>query len=194
MIEEDNFAESYENLALSGQEIVDTEFEDCTFLKCDLSSIIFKRCKFSDCYFKACDLSLMQVVDSQFSAVTFEDCKIIGVDWSKASWDSLTKRPLKFKNSVLNDSSFWGLVLESIMIHACEVKEVDFREANLKEADLSDSDFEKALFRNTNLSLADFSHASNFDIDVKLNDIKEAKFSRYEAIRLLSGLGIELVD
>jgi len=194
MIEEDNFAENYENLDLSGQEIVAKEFEDCTFTRCDFSSTVFKQCKFSDCTFKACDLSLISVLDSQFSACTFGDCKIIGVDWSKASWVALTQRTSQFKSCVLNDSSFWGLKLESLMISACEARDVDFREANLTEADFRDTDFTEALFRNTNLTKADFTHARNFNIDFRVNTLSGAKFSRYEAVRLLGGLGIILVD
>ncbi len=194
MIEEDNFAEAFENLNLSGQEIVSKEFDDCTFSKCDFSHTAFKKCKFIACHFSGCDLSLMQVLDSQFNGCQFEDCKIIGVDWTKASWVALTQREPKFKNSVLNDSSFWGLKLEAIMISGCEARDVDFREANLTKSDLRETDFTNALFRNTNLIEANFAHASNYDVDVRVNDIKGAKFSRYDAYRLLGGLDIVLVD
>ncbi len=194
MIQEDNFAEVFEALDLSGQEISCTEFDDCTFSKCDLSHARFKQCKFLGCHFHFCDLSLMQVIDSQFNDCSFEDCKLIGVDWTKASWSALTQREPKFLRSVLDDSSFWGLKLESIMIRECEAREVDFREADLTKADLRDTDFMGALFRNTNLTEANLAHASNFDIDVRVNVIKGAKFSRYDAVRLLGGLDIILVD
>jgi len=194
MIEEDNFAEDFQNLDLSGQEIVAKEFDDCTFTKSDFSHTAFKQCKFITCHFSRCDLSLIEVLDSQFNGCHFEDCKVIGVDWTKASWSALTQRELKFKRTVLNDSSFWGLKLESIMISSCEARDVDFREANLTKADLSDTDFSCALFRNTNLTEANFSYASNFDIDVRVNTVRGAKFSRYDVWRLLSGLDIVLVD
>lgn len=194
MIADDNFAEAYHNLNLSGEEVLGKEFDDCTFLRCDFSHTSFKKCKFIACHFSHCNLSLMQVLDSQFNGCTFEDSKVIGVDWTKASWSALTQREPKFIRCVLNDSSFWGLKLEAIMICACEARDVDFREAMLKSADLSETDFKNALFRNTNLSEANLTHASNFDIDVRVNDIKGAKFSRYDAWRLLGGLDIELVD
>lgn len=194
IIEEDNFAVSFEALDFSASEISHKEFEDCTFIKCDFSHSSFKKCKFEYCHFSHCNLSLMQVLDSQFSGVVFEDCKIIGVDWTVASWTALTLRAPKFKNSVLNDSSFWGLKLESIMINGCEARDVDFREANLQEADMQDTDFTRALFRHTNLIKSNFRQATGFDIDIRLNAIKDAKFSRYEAVRLLAGLEIELVD
>jgi uncharacterized protein YjbI with pentapeptide repeats len=190
----DLFAEEFKNLDLSLQEIVGKDFDDCSFEDCNFSNILFKQCRFVGCTFYHCDLSLMRVLDSQFSDISFEDCKIIGVDWTKASWDSLTIRPMKFYKCVLNDSSFWGLQLEEMHIKECEAKEVDFREANLQKADFYATDFEKALFRNSNLTEANFVHARNFDIDIKANKLKGAKFSRYEALRLLGGLEIELVD
>jgi uncharacterized protein YjbI with pentapeptide repeats len=193
MIEKDNFAEVFEAEDFSTKEIVDTEFEECGFEGCNFSHTQLKRCRFLHCRFKGCDLSLMQVLDSQFSDCFFEDCKVIGVDWSKADWSGLTQVAPKFKSCVLNDSSFWGLRLESIMIQACEARDVDFREANLHEGDCSHTNFEGALFRKSTLTEVDFSHARGFDIDVRVNAIKGAKFSRYEALRLLGGLEIVLV-
>jgi len=71
---------------------------------------------------------------------------------------------------------------------------VDFREARLRAADLTFSDFSSALFGRTDLSEADFSEATNYDIDVLNNVVRHAKFSRFEAVRLLQGLDIEVVD
>lgn len=192
--ETDLFAEEFKNLNLSSKEIVGKDFDDCSFENCNFNAISFKQCRFVGCSFKYCDLSLMSVLDSKFSDVRFEDCKIIGVDWTKAFWGSLTIRPMKFHKCVLNDSSFWGLNLSWMQLKECEAKEVDFREANLQKVDFDFTDFEKALFRNTNLTDANFTNARNFDIDIQTNKLKGAKFSRYEAVRLLGGLGIELVD
>jgi fluoroquinolone resistance protein len=99
-----------------------------------------------------------------------------------------------FKTSVINSSSFYGLELEGLSIKECEAKDVDFREANLSEATFIYTDLSEALFFNTNLLKVNFSYAQNFNIDIKNNPLEGAIFSRYEAIRLLSGLGIELID
>jgi uncharacterized protein YjbI with pentapeptide repeats len=194
MIDKDNFGEVFENLVLSGQELLQVEFEDCVFRYGDFSQVSFKQCYFSECHFVHCDMSLMQVMDSRFTGCKFEDCKVIGVDWTKADWSGLTQVAPQFNHCVLNDSSFWGLKLESIMIHACDARDVDFREANLHAGDCGHTDFSQSLFRNSRLTEVDFSHARSFDIDVRVNDIKGAKFSRYEALRLLDGLDIVLVD
>ncbi len=194
MIDKDNFGEVFEDLTLSGEEFVQVEFEDCTFTRSDFSQVSFKQCYFSECHFKHCNMSLMHVLDSRFSGCKFEDCKVIGVDWTKADWSGLTQVAPQFKRCVLSDSSFWGLKLESIMIHACDARDVDFREANLHGGDCAHSDFSRALFRKSTLTEVDFSDARSFDIDVRVNEIKGAKFSRYEALRLLGGLDIVLVD
>jgi uncharacterized protein YjbI with pentapeptide repeats len=190
----DNFAEDYENLDFNSQEFLNLEFDECTFTKCHFGSSSFKNCKFMGCRFHNCDLSLIKVLNSKFSDMTFTDCKIIGVDWSRACWDSLILKPLKFETSVLNSSSFYGLNLEGLILRECEAKDVDFREANLCWGIFVYADFQDSLFFNTNLSKANFSHAKGFDIDVKTNILEGAVFSRNEAVRLLEGLGIELSD
>jgi len=194
MFNQDNFAEEYENLNISQQEYVKIEFDECTFTKCNLSHASFKNCIFAGCHFIDCDLSVVTVINSKFSDIRFSDCKLIGIDWTRASWDSLIKQPMKFSNSVVNSSSFYGLELDGLELHACEVRDVDFTNANLKESDLRYSDFTNSIFANTNLSKANFSYAKNFDIDIKNNILKGALFSRYEAVLLLSSLGINLID
>jgi len=194
IIAEDNFAEEYEDLDISSKEFVKIEFDECTFRKCDLSHSSFKDCIFTECSFYNCDLSLVKVTNSKISDVSFVDCKVIGVDWTRASWDSLIKKPMKFKTSIINSSSFYGLELEGMKLKECEARDVDFREANLKESDFSFTDFENSIFFNTNLSEVNFSYAKNFNIDIKNNILKDALFSRYEAINLLNGIGIKIID
>ena len=51
-----------------------------------------------------------------------------------------------------------------------------------------------AIFRSNNLTRANFQHATNYEIDLKLNTISQARFSVSESIALLRHLDIELVD
>ena len=194
MIKDDNFAEEFIGLDLSNQKIENVEFEACTFTKCDFSNASFKKCRFLDCKFEHCDLSLISVLDSLFSGDSFVDCKLIGVDWSKARWDALSLVALSSERCLLSDSSFWGLKLRDWKFLECILKGVDFRESDMQEVDFKFSNLSGTLFRNTNLKKADLTNTTNFDIDLKTNDIKEARFSRYEAIRLLGSLDIVLED
>lgn len=75
------------------------------------------------------------------------------------------------------------------MLEDCKAQHVDFR-----EGDFSHADFNRSFFTNCNLSSVNFSEAIGYDIDIQSNIIKSAKFSRFEAMRLLDNLEIELID
>ncbi len=192
MFEADNFAETFCNLSCTNSEISNTEFEACTFEGCDFTQTKFKSSIFSECHFKSCDLTLANLLDTKFSACRFSSSKLIGIDWSRADWSALVRIPLTFENSTLQSSSFWGIDMSKWKIIECNASDVDFREANLTQANLSNTDFSKALFRNTNLTDANFTDSKNFDIDIRQNKITRAQFNRFEALRLLEGLGIVL--
>ncbi|MBU2515292.1 pentapeptide repeat-containing protein [bacterium] len=189
------FSMRFTNLNHSGKEICFKVFEDCTFEGCNFNEAIFNKCKFVDCHFVKCNLSVLKVDYSKFTDVVFDECKVIGIDWTKASWANFTFcSPIKFHKSILNDSSFFGLKLKEIVIEECKAHDVDFRDGDFSEANFTHTDFSNSLFNKTNLSGADFTEATNYYFDIYFNDIKRAKFCRYEAVNLLESLGIELVD
>lgn len=189
------WSEVFEGIDVSNTELNSIEFEGCTFHKCDFSEATFNRCKFIDCEFQHCNLSLLRLDYSVFSDVVFIDSKIIGVDWTKVTWPKLSfKSPISFQRCLLNDSSFYGLTLGELLIENCKANGVDFREADLNQAQFIDTELTHSFFAQTNLRGADFSGATNYTIDIYNNNIKQAKFSRYEAIGLLESLDIELVD
>ena len=90
--------------------------------------------------------------------------------------------------------SFFRLGLEQIVLKECKAHGVDFREGNFRGSNFTSTDFSGSMFNKTNLIGANFTNAINYNINIYLNDIKKAKFSRYEAVRLLDSIGIELVD
>lgn len=191
----DYCSKSFKDLCLAGLCLEDKEFEGCTFKQCDFSEATFKHCKFIDCEFSQCNLSLLNIEYSQFSDVSFFESKLIGINWTKATWPSLLfSSPLAFYKSILNDSSFYALDLQEIVIEDCKAHHVDFREGNFSRANFTYTDFTESLFNKTNLADADFSNDSDYTIDIYENIIKGAKFSRFEAERLLYCLEIELTD
>lgn len=194
-LKEDNFAEEFRDLDLSEAEIISKEFDDCTFIDCDFSEAQLRHCIFEDCRFLKCNLGVVKVDGSRFSNVVFEESKLSGIDWTKAVYsDILLDAPLTFVNCILDYASFYGLRLQALVMRECKAYDVDFRECDLSGADLRESDFTDSLFRNTNLSGADLTLAENYTIDINVNTIKGARFSRYEALTLLEGLEITLVD
>ncbi|MFT6977680.1 MAG: fluoroquinolone resistance protein [Shewanella psychromarinicola] len=170
-------------------------FERCQFIQCDLSQSDFNHCQFIECVFSQCNLSVLSVVATEFDDVIFRDCKAIGIDWTKAQWPQfMTQTSIKFEQCLLDGSNFYSLHLPEIILVDCRAHDVDFREANLSKADLRRTDFTLSQFSHTNLSGANFTDASNYHIDITRNEVKQAIFSRFEALSLLEGLDIQLVD
>lgn len=189
------WSESFKNKDFSNLEINAKEFDGCTFENCDFSETTFKRCNFVDCEFISCNLSIVNIDYCKFSDVVFRDSKLIGINWTKVAWPSVIfSAPFSFYKCILNDSSFYGLSLQGLVLEECKAHHVDFRQADFSNANFSYSDLTGCVFSKTNLTSADFSEALNYDIDIFNNTLKKAKFSRFEAVRLLDSLEVELVD
>lgn len=186
---------SFSNLELPDEHYKDIEFEECEFSDCNFSGVKFQNCKFLSCKFERCNLSLLDLSSSKLFAVAFQDCKLVGVDWTRATWPVYhLDFELVFQRCILNDSSFFGLTLNELSIHECKLHDVDFREGNFTESTMTCCDFTHSLFMRTDLQRVDFSDSSGYAVNVLENPVKGAKFSRYEALGLLECLGIELVD
>lgn len=191
----DYFSKHFTGLDLSRCVLGARSYEECVFTACNFSDATLASCKLLDCGFFDCNLSLAKVAHTRFRAVTFTGCKLVGINWTSAAWQRLaTAAPLEFRDCILNDGSFLGLALQELVVEHCKARDVDWRDANLTGANLRHTDLTHALFSRTNLSGADLTGATGYDIDVLNNDVRHARFSRDEAVRLLLGLEIELAD
>ena len=189
------WSETFRNLDFSEVEFTSKEFDGCTFENCDFSDAIFKTCNFVDCEFINCNLSNVKIEYSKYADVCFRDSKLIGINWTKVAWPKfIFGSPFKFYKSILNESSFYGLSLQDLVLEECKAHNVDFREGDFSNSNFTYTDLSGSYFSNTNLYGADFSEATDYDIDIYQNRIEKAKFSRFEAVRLLDSLEIELVD
>ncbi len=185
----------FNGLEAAGESFTEVIFENCIFQQCNFSDARFYKCKFVDCVFTASNLSNIKVDYSKFFDTRFTESKLVGVDWTKADWPRFNfTSPISFNECIINDSSFFGLVLSELELEHCKARDVDFRNGDFTQAKFSYTDFTNSLFMKTNLREADFSEAENYDIDIFNNEIKAARFSRHEAVRLLNSLDIELVD
>lgn len=196
-IEDNNeyFSKTFDSFDAAGGAFTDVIFENCIFQQCNFSATQFYKCKFVDCVFTSSNLSNIKVDYSKFLDTHFKQSKLVGVDWTKADWPRFNfAAPISFSECIINDSSFFGLVLSELELEHSKAHDVDFRHGNFIKAKFSYTDFTNSLFMKTNLREADFSEAENYDIDIFNNEIKAARFSRLEAVRLLNSLEIELVD
>lgn len=189
------FEESFKSVDLPDLVCVGTEFEECSFIDCTFTSATFENCNFINCSFTRCQLSLIRVPFTRFFAISFVECKVLGVDWTRANWSAYHKDfEISFRQSILNDSSFFGLTLQALVLDECKVHDVDFREGDFSHAVMTYSDFTHSLFMRTNLQSVNFAEATQYSINILENQVQGAKFSKHEAVYLLEGLGIELVD
>ena len=188
-------SKKFQNLKSTGLRVDSVLFEECDFKNCDFRESVFTACEFIDCHFSKCDLSVIRLPQCRFTDVFFEDCKAIGIDWTLAGWPTIALfSPLKFLKCKIDDATFFGLSLNEITMEECSAQNVDFREGSFRDANLTYTDLAGSLFKETDLSGADFTEAVNYTIDILHNSIKKAKFSRFEAVSLLEGLDIVLVD
>lgn len=189
------FSKTFDGFEATGESFTEVTFENCTFQQCNFSDTRFYKCKFVDCVITASNLSNIKVDYSKFFDIRFNESKLVGVDWTKADWPRFNfTAPISFNECIINDSSFFGLGLSELVLEHCKAHDVDFRSGTFTKAKFSYTDFSNSLFMKTNLREANFSEAENYDIDIFNNEIKAARFSRHEAVRLLNGLDIELVD
>jgi uncharacterized protein YjbI with pentapeptide repeats len=189
--------ESFTEIAFEADLLDEVNFIGCEFTKCDFHESTFKNCVFRDCRFKQCDLNLIQVDGSTFQDVYFEKCKMVGINWSKASWGKTSFHQLikkiNFIECIINYNTFMNIHLPKIQMDKCIAKEVNFNETDLSGSSLRYTDFEGAMFAHTNLTETDMSKAENYSIDPLQNTLKKTRFSLPEALSLLYSLDIEIV-
>lgn len=186
---------TFSKVKLEGGRVVGKEFDGCLFSQCSLRETILRDCKFIDCKFQGCDLSLVRFEGSAFTDTSFEKSTVIGVNWTLAAWSKFqSDSPISFSECTLDYSAFIGLTLKKITFKKCSVKEVEFSETDLSAANFSGADLSKSRFNQTNLTRANFEGATNYSIDISHNKLTKARFSLPEALSLLYGLDIVLVE
>ncbi len=187
--------QSFTKVKLEGTKVVGKEFYECVFSHCSFRESTFQMCKFNDCTFQDCDLSLVRLDASSFSDTRFERSKVIGVNWTMAAWSKFqSESPISFTECVIDFSAFIGLTLRKIDMKKCRAQEVEFSEADLSSANFSGTDLTKSRFHHANLTRANFVDATNYSLDLTTSKITKAKFSLPEALSLLYGLDIVLVE
>lgn len=170
-------------------------FYDCTFEDCDFTEAVLSQCRLRDCEFVNCNLSVCSIPDSTFSGAKFVDSKVVGINWTAATWPKVrTGNAMVFERSTVSYGCFAGLDISETAFTQCRAVEADFSEADCSDCSFRSTDLAGAVFHNTKLNRADFIDASNYAINIFKNDIRRARFSLPEASLLLECLDIELEE
>jgi uncharacterized protein YjbI with pentapeptide repeats len=159
------------------------EYEGCVFSNCVFVETDFTACEFVECHFLDCDLSNAIIKKTAFKVVSFINCKLLGL---KFNLTNPFLREFRFTNCVLNYSSFYQMPLKGLQLNGCQLREVDFVEADLSGSTFANCDLAGALFENTVLSKADLSTARNIELDPDENQVRGLKVSQENLSGLLT--------
>jgi fluoroquinolone resistance protein len=175
--------EKFSNLDYSKTEFVIADYINCEFISCNFSKTNISSSNFNDCIFTDCNMALIINKDTGFKGVEFLQSKLSGTIFSDCD-DFMFS--VKFKDCILDYSSFFKKKMKKTLFINCSIKEVDFEEADLTESCFDNSNLDDSSFRNSILEKVDFRKASNYIIDPNLNRIKKAKFSIFGIPGLLN--------
>ena len=179
----------FENENFAGNKLKLAEYEDCSFINCDFSGSNLSRFQFMNTEFKDCNLSNVKLYDTIFQEVKMTNCKLLGLQFDTCDGLGFL---VNFDNCVLNHSVFYQMRLKKASFKNCQLQEVDFSEADLETTIITNCDLLGATFERTNLTKADLRESSNYTIDPDGNNIRGARFSLPEVLRLLDKYRIEI--
>lgn len=164
-------------------------FHQCSFTQCNFSECLLRNAKFCFCTFTECNLSLVKLEGARLQDVQFVNCKIVGAEFFKCEKTFFSP---SFKNCFLHYCNFSDLNMKKVTFDGSKLRENHFTNTCLSGADFRSVDLSGTVFHNCDLTKADFTGASQYDIDPQTNKIKKAKFSLPEAVRLLNGFDITI--
>lgn len=182
------FEEAFADKNFSKISLSHSEFEDCHFLRCQLSEANLNLSTFLHCTFEDCDFSNVKIQGAKWRDLKFLRCKLMGIQWPQAS-DLVNP---EFEHCNLSFSNFVELKLKKTKFDHCLLREADLAQADFTESYFQYCDFLGARFHETNLIKSDLRNALNYSIIPQQNKLKGARFSWPEAQGLLTGLGIIL--
>ena len=166
------------------------EYDNCTFINCDFSESYLAMISFLECEFIDCNLSLTKTKNTAFKDAIFNNCKLLGLPFHDCNPFLFSVR---FNNCTLNLASFYNLKIKATTFKGCKLEQTDFTNTDLTASVFDDCDFHQAIFDNAILEKVDFTTSRNIGFNPENNRLKGAKFSKENALGLLSHYNIDIL-
>lgn len=167
-------------------EPMEDEYLDCVFINCNFEQQQLGKIVFEECRFEQCNFCLSKTNKTSWHNVRFSGCKMIGIDLTASNpFSSFT-----FEKSNLQYAVFAQMKLKGLHFIQCNLQEVDFSDTDLSSAIFDQCDLLRTVFYNTNLENADLTSAYHFLIDPRINQLKNARFSRDNIEGLVAPFGV----
>lgn len=175
------------------QRVTDAEFLGCTFVGSDLSNADIRGSRFIECRFERCDLSMWKPKDSVFGECRFEDCRMLGIDWTGASWPRVPLHEANvFVRCDLSMGTFADLDLGATGFTECRLRETSYRLARLGGSAFEGSDCLGADFHGADLSGASLVGVKGLAVDPQSTKLVGATIDAPTGVAILESLGINL--
>lgn len=174
--------ETFKSLNYTVDHLPLAEYEYCTFINCDFSESCISKISFLECEFMDCNFSMVKAKETCLRDVIFKNCKLVGFPFHDCNMFLLS---MTFIKSQLNLSSFYDLQLKNTTFEDCKLEQTDFTNTNLSASTFDNCNLDQTIFDNTVLEKVDFSTSYNLSINPNSNRIKDANFSKENALGLL---------
>ena len=179
--------QEYKDLDFTRQSLQISEFENCSFIRCNFASADLSERRFENCRFEECDLSNASISKTAFQKVHFNLCKLIGLQFDTCNSFLLE---FQFTKCILNYASFYQLKIPGTIFTKCTIEEADFTNSILNAATFDACILNGTMFENTQLEKADLYSSDHFIIDPERNNIWGARFSMENLDSLLTKYNI----
>ncbi len=150
------------------------EYDWCTFSHCNFVKSDISHIRFTDCEFTGCDLSMVKMMETSMQDVRFSDCKWLGTEWKNCNGFLFE---VAFLNCNLELASFAGMKLKNMVFKDSDLREANFIWSDLTSVIFENCNLEKALFQKSILEKADLRTSYGYILNPENNRVKWAKFS-----------------
>ncbi len=162
--------------------IAQGEYESCRFTSCDFQESTLTGSIFSNCLFEHCNMSNARVGGVSIQESIFINCKLMGLRFDSCNSFGFSVR---FEKCLLDHSSFFDMNLRNCFFTGCRLMYADFSGADISGISMTACDLGNAIFERTNMQGTDLRNSFNFSISPEDNQIKGARFSSDQVLRLL---------
>lgn len=165
------------------------EYENCTFIDCQLPGADLSGFVLDHCQWIYCDLSMAIIKGTSIRENFFDGCKLLGIHFEDANPFSIS---FHFKVCILNYASFFQMKIPGTKFEGCQMAEVNLEEADLRRSGFRECHLLNASFDYARLEEADFRTAYDFRINPVRCKLQGALFSRNNLEGLLNQFGIRM--
>ena len=186
--------QQFEGLRYSGETFAYLRFTDCTFVDCVFEECRLVGCSFAGCTFQKCKIIRLKAADhTQIQYAAFTGCHLLSIPWGDLQPAGRFAEPIrKLEDCCLRYNTFVEMNLQKFDFSEAEICDSMFAQCQLTECNFSHCNLERTEFFQCDLRKADFRNACGYQIELMSSQLRGARFSFPEVVRLLDSMEIKI--